>query len=61
MGGDRQPTQFLKERDVDKKTLQERNQGENRREAHRQRDLRDWQDAVNKGYRNKAIEERLKK
>jgi hypothetical protein len=51
----------LKERDVDKKTLQERNQGENRREAHRQRDLRDWQDAVNKGYRNKAIEERLKK
>ena len=35
--------------------------GEQRREAKRVREMRDWEMAVNKGYRNKAIEERLKK
>lgn len=34
--------------------------GEQHREASRQRDLRDFNDAVNKGYRNRAITERLK-
>ena len=39
---------------------QERN-GERKRDAERTRDLRDWQAAVNKGYRNKALLERMKK
>lgn len=30
------------------------------REARRERDLRDFREAVNKGYRNRAIEERMK-
>lgn len=38
-----------------------RSHGEAAREASRARDLRDWQAAVNKGYRNKAIEERMRK
>lgn len=43
------------------KTVQSRDSGEQRREASRARDLRDWQTAINKGYRNQAIEERMKK
>lgn len=43
------------------KTIQANDVGEHRREASRTRDLRDWQAAINKGYRNKAIEERMKK
>lgn len=43
------------------KTMKTKAGGEERREASRARDLRDFQAAVAKGYRNKAIEERLRK
>lgn len=35
--------------------------GESRREATREREMRDWKAAVDKGYRNKAIEGFLKR
>ena len=35
--------------------------GENQLEARRQRDLKEYTEAVNKGYRNRYITERMKK
>lgn len=49
-----------REEAVLRKPEPERN-GERKRDAERTRDLRDWQAAVNKGYRNKALLERMKK
>lgn len=43
-----------------KRQEDKRERGENPREAKRQRDLRDLTNAINKGYDNKAIREKLR-